>query len=542
MNDLNTAFSELLAKAGEVSLRVRPDAFIFDDQRVFEEANPDESIPFAFFRDGLRRIDFSRGLTPQELDVLVQATASGFGFSGLSDDIVSFLWSHDLEHVHYVVVDTTITDAAAALGGGVAAGGGTEVDVDAQIDGLLAAIYGQGNDDVGPRSIHVDATDLAAKPIADQLDSDDEGAGFHPVRSLGRKPAYVPVLLKEAEGEDEDALYLRILYAALEAIAAGDDVTEVQNISQGLLDLFDMALLAGDLQRAGQIVAAVRGLGSVEAAESRVTRWLNEALAETRLRPVTSSPASGRTLEWTQIVSDFFRSAGPRAVPSVLAMVPSFQDSIQRRIFVDLALEIGVENLEPVRALLTSDQAFVAVEAVHLLSNLGTPQAYDLLWAGRDHPLPQVRLALLEQGEKFPREKAVFLASSLLSDPDTKVATGAARLLGKLQDEKAILAIEQVVRKPELMDAPLELKQAVLTSYARLNGAKALPLLGRYLQKAEGRSATVQAEDLAIAAAQALRLVGTPGAVMALKTAAGYWNKRVREEAREVILKMRDTQ
>lgn len=541
MHDLTTAFGELLARAGEVSLRVRPDAFVFEDQKVFEEPNPDESIPFAFFRDGVRRIDFSRGLTAAELDVLLQATASGFGFTGLGDDIVSLLWRHELEHVHYVVVDTTIVDSAMLPPG--SGGGGTEVDVDAQVDGLLAAIYGHGTDDVGPRSIHVDGSDLSAKTIADELESIDEMApGFHPVRALSKKPQYVAALLSEAEGEDEDALHLRILYAALEAIAASDEPAEVHSIGQSLLDLFDTVLIAGDLPRAGQIIAAVRGLGGLDRAADRVERWVNEAVAETRLRPVTQAPAAGRTGDWASMLAQFFRACGPRAVPSLLGMIPSIQDPVQRRGFIELAAEIGVEVLEPVRALLTSDQAFVAQEAVYLLVRLATPQAYDLLTAARDHPQAQVRLTMLELGDQLSRDQAQQLAVSMLDDPDARVAAAAARLLGKFPDDRSVLAIEQIVRRAELMEAPFELKQAVLVTYARLNGAKALPLLGRYLQKAEGRSATVQAEDLAIAAAHGLRLVGTPGAVMALKAAAGYWNKRVREEARDVILKMRDAQ
>jgi hypothetical protein len=539
MNDLNASFAELLGKVGELSLRVRPDAFMFEDQRVFEEPNPDESIPFAFFRDGIRRIDFSRGITPQELETLVLATASGFGFSGLGDDIVSFLWRHDLEHVHYVVVDTTIVDAelrgAPPAGGG---SGGTEVDIDAQIDGLLAMIYGGGKEDVGPKSIHVDGSDLAAKSIAQSLDAGDEyGPGFHPVRSMQAKPSYVTKLASEVQAEDEAALQIRILYAALEAMAAAEDVPEVGSIGQGLLDLFDAALVSGDLTGAARIVAAVRGLAEIPSASERVEAWINEAIVETRLRPLTANP--GRNAD-SDALLDLFRACGPRAVPSLLAVVPSLQDPVQRRGLVDVALEIGLDSLEPVRNLIASDQAFVALEGVYLLSQIPTKEARDLLWKLKDHEQAQVRLQIVELADKLPRNDAHAVADAMLSDPDPRVAAAATRLLAKIPDERSILAIEQVVRRPELLDAPLDLKEAVLLTYARLNGAKALHLLGRYLQRAEGRSASIQAEELAIAAARALKIVGTPGAVMALKTAAGYWNKRVREEARETILKMRE--
>ncbi|MCA9549117.1 MAG: hypothetical protein KC933_03715, partial [Myxococcales bacterium] len=186
-SDLFRGFQEILADRPVLSLRVRPEAFVFEDQVVLTDENPDQSIPFALYRDGIRRLDFSRGLEESELDTLLACTARGFHFTGLGDDIVSDLWRHDLEHIRYLVVDTSVVDAAAAAGAPTAPVDGAEPisDLDTQIDGLLRAIYGDSSDDVGPRSIHLDASDLAAKSIAESLDAvDDMAPGFHPARTF----------------------------------------------------------------------------------------------------------------------------------------------------------------------------------------------------------------------------------------------------------------------------------------------------------------------------------------------------------------------
>lgn len=538
LSDVHTLFTELLGKTDEIALRIRPDAFIFDEERVFEDPNPDESIAFAFFRDGIRRIDFARGLTAGELDILIQATASGFAFSGLGDDIVSFLWRHDLEHVHYVVVDTTIVDAGPSGAAPATDASGREIDIDAQIDGLIAAIYGASTEDVGPKSVHVDATDVAAKAIADQLEGVDEMApGFHPLRQVPRPPTYAADLMLELEAEDEQAVNLRVLYAALEAIALGEDHFDHQSVAQGLIDLFDARLMANDLDGAAQIIASLRGLSDLEHAHARVEALVGEAVSETRLRQVTTAP-SARTPEGLRALGALFEACGPRAVPSLLGMIPGLQEPALRRSFVELALRIGVEDLDPVRLLLTSDQTFVADEALFMLAKIGTPEALEILGAAREHPQPGVRAGLAAACDSLPRSLGLELAVALLGDPDPRTVATSARALGRMPSEEAVQAIEGELKKPDLLSRPMEIKVALLEGHAALHGNRALTLLARFLAKGESRSASVEEEDLAIAAARALRTVATPGAVKALKEAAGYWNKRVRDEARQVLLRM----
>ncbi len=108
IDELTQAFNEALKVVPELTIKVRPEALLFDDEVVLDEPNPEQSIPFVYFRDGIRRLDFARGLEPRELQILLDATAQGFNFSGFGDDIVARLWHHDLAHLRYLVLDTTI--------------------------------------------------------------------------------------------------------------------------------------------------------------------------------------------------------------------------------------------------------------------------------------------------------------------------------------------------------------------------------------------------------------------------------------------------
>jgi HEAT repeat protein len=533
MGELSTSFAQLLEQLGEVSLKIRPEAILFEDEMVLEEPNPDESIPFAFYRDGIRRLDLSQGLDDKELEVLVSATAEGFAFSGLGDDIVSYLWRHDLEHVRYVVVDTTIIDAAGAPDPTHTA---QEYDLDSQIEGLLFSIYGKGtNDDVGPRSVRVDASDISAKNIAETLDKVDEMApGFHPARVFGEPPAYADELRTELEIEDEDQLTVRAAKEAMNAMLAGLEALELDALGELLMRMYDAALVSQKYGVSGKIVRGMRSLADAEVTALRADAWIAEAVSEARLRQI-SLQSSGDAKDMAPRIDAFFEACGPRAVPAILTVLPTLQDPARRRAIAELVVRIGVDHLDPVRALLTSEQAFVAVEAVHILSRLDSIEAHELLLSAQSHSQGPVRASLLAQAGKLPQAQQLVLAVQLLDDHELEVKIAAARLLGQVKDIRAVRTIEAKIKDPTLLSMPTSLKHALLDCYVQLVGAKALPTLAKMFQDGGGLLAKKDAEDLAILAAHCLGSLATPGAVTALKKAGTFLNLKVREAAQEAL-------
>lgn len=538
MGDLTSTFDTLLQELGDLSLKFRPESILFDDEVVFEEPNPDESIPFVFYRDGVRRLDLSQGISREELEILISATADGYAYSGLGDDIVSFLWRHDLEHVRYMVVDTTIVSA---VGSAANTGAGEAFDLDAQIDGLLASIYGAPTtDDVGPRSVRVDVSDISAKAIAETLDSVDEMApGFHPPRMILDVPSYAQELRSELEGVSDDAISMKVLEEGLQALRVRLEDRDADAICESLLRMYDGALVAGSFGLAGHIIRGMRTLGASGAARRRVRAWVEEAVAEARLRQVSSALQTTETEEAARGIFAFFEACGPTAVPSILGLIPSIPDPQRRRAVADAAARVGIDDLEPLRALLASEQAFVAIEGVHVLSTIDSSAARELLLTASGHPQAPVRVALLSAVDHLPKAHQLSLGLDLLADPDAEVATAAASLLGRMRDISAVRAVETRVKGPEIHAAPANVKQALLRAYVQLVQVRALPVLAKMFHDGGGLLAKKDAEDLAIAAAQALADLGTPGAIAALQKAAKFLNLRVREAANDALRRVR---
>lgn len=502
-DELELAFAELLAHHEEVSVRVRSDGLYTDGERIFAEEGQD-GLPFVYYREGIRRFDFYRGLEPKEIKVLLDATLQGLAFSGLGDDLVSLLWRHDVAHIRYLAVDSNVVDAQ----GGALSPEALKA-LEAQVDGLLRAIYGGKKADLSPRTIHFDRADLPAKVIAEQLGEVEALApGFHPARGLLHPPAYGAELLAEAEAEVDQKLGVRTLYWAVQAFASGDLLPgENEALARGLLTLFDSALVRDDLEQAARIVAGFSALADFAHVKEIAARWIDEAISEARLRPVVTSHVASS--EGLLALGKLIRTIGPRAVPGLLSALPTVSDPLRRRAITGLALEVGLPDLDPVLALLKSELAYVVKEGLHLVESLPNPQVDEL-------------------------------ALGLLDDPTPRAQVLGARLLGHRPSAAGEQALLERAQRSDLEKAPAHYQQALLDSYALVVGAKGIGLLVRLITRANAEGPSRGTIEVARAATRALRLIPTQGSIAALKKAATVTDGQVREAAKEVLNSLKD--
>lgn len=525
MDELMRAFGQVFSEMEEVSLQVHPDAFIFREEPVFEDTKTEGSVPFLFFRDGIRRLDLIRGMDQEEIGVLLDALASGMDRRSLDDDIVSILWRHRLDHVRYVTVDTTVVDAEEGITG--------DLDIDAQINGIIRRVYSGGSEDIGVRSIHVDASDLSAKELAEALgDVDEMAPGMHPIRNFLTEPSYREKLGAQAREESEASIMQLAGSAAAEAMGRDLDPSDEVAVSRALLAMFDAAVLEERIGLARQFLGWVLALG---AQSPRAASFVEEAVSEARVRQLAAY-AEGNPERQHEVLS-FLRFCGRVAIPSLVALVPSLTDPQQRRAFTDLVLEIGMVEVEPLHRLLSSEQGFVAAEALHMLSQL---ERIDRTVArtAMSHPKPQVRLALLQLLDDVDAVIAEEAVLELIDDREPRVLMEAVKLLGRFDSPRAKGVVESTIARDAFEEASAPVKQALLTAFVRMHGRRALDRLEDMIKSADRRLTRKPLEEVGVAAVGAVAALPSTRAVTILKKACLSRNKQVRERARAELRKM----
>ena len=534
LDELDAAFQDMLAHESLVSITVRRTAFEIDDVEIFVEDNLDESLPYAFYRDGIRQLAFRRGLLRTELNGLLNATAQRLNFSGLGEDIVSLLWRLDLEHIDYVVVDTTLTRIEDNSDAPVGTSSG--VGQSPRLATVLTALFGTGGKDM-PLSMHLDAYDVPAKAIADALGAPDEMApGLHPSTGLDT-PKYANDVLNEVAEEGETAIAIRGLEGALRSLAMPLPEPELKALSDALIRMLDTAILENQFLVAARLV---HGMRSVPQPRERVAVWMDQVVAEARIRHVGARYATKLPDDERAQIVMFFRACGGWAIGPLLQLLPSISDAGNRRSLSDLVLEFGIADVDQLRPLIASEQAFVVQEAVYMLSRINSESSIALLREMRQHPLPQVRASIAESASSLPRDISADITADLLDDPDPRVRSIAARTLAKKPSKTTQLLLENAVQKSRLEGTTTEVKRAMLEAYATVAQERAVQPIARFIREGEGLFPSREQEDFAVAAAWALARIRSVTAVEILKRACASRHRRVKQSAREALMWMKE--
>jgi hypothetical protein len=496
--ELLQASQEALREHPELVLRIRADGIYHEDRLVLADGDDDRPIAQLLYREGLRRLVLTAGLTAHELDVLADALGRGFGFSGLGDDLVSYLWRHELAHVQHVAIEHSIGDALD--------GTGVEAeDLGGRVLALLAAIYGTAGDDrFRPRSLHVDQADFAARTVAELLaDIDELAPGFHPARTPD-EPVCAPQFRGQVAEESDERLGERVLALGVRALADPTvDPEDARHIGEALLATYDTALVAGELVHAAHLVQALRGLDAVPHARPRAEAWLAQAMTEARLRPLVLGRLGAASEEASAELLDFVRWLGPAAVPALLGALSSVQSPQRRRALSLAIVELGVgPHFDRVVALVGDAQGFVVDEGLFLARHL-------------------------------PATRVYAHAQALLGREPSQQIVGARlmALAGGARGEELLL---ERLSAPNLDVAPLALKSALFDAYLSLAQGRGIGLVVRRYTRATLGSPD-EVDDTAVAAVLALRLVRSEAAQSALHKALGQRSPRVKEAARTAL-------
>ena len=92
------AFDSFSLQVGEHRLHYRGNI-------VYENQDVKESLAFLFFKDGVRELQFSKGLEFEEMIDFLNIVRKSDFLNRMEDDLVTLLWEKDFTHITFTTVD-----------------------------------------------------------------------------------------------------------------------------------------------------------------------------------------------------------------------------------------------------------------------------------------------------------------------------------------------------------------------------------------------------------------------------------------------------
>lgn len=518
LGTLRAAFVSYFEQATALRVLVEEAAFRIE-QEVVRVGEGRESLPFFFYKDGIRHLEFLPGFEAELerfLDLLHRARQAG----AEGEDLVTILWEVELESFTYGYVDllaegVTVPDPAQGTlpllpGGIVAAELAGSGSAEAPLE--LIDLSGDQATTAAPQPTGIFAAEDFKETLY-FLDDDD----------LER-------LRAELEREWARDLRLEVLHALYDRLEDGSPARQLQ-ILELLHQLLPAFMMRGELAVAAALLRELDGLlarpgALAEEARHGTERLLAELDEPVVLAQLLEALEAGVIDPGSSDLAVFLSHLGGAALPVLLrAAETTTVASVRERLGPALE-QLGGSHPERLLALIGDADEAVASGAARVAGRLRLAAAVPPLTTLLGRPGELARLGAVEALVAIRSAPALKALQSVLEDPSREVRIAAARGLGVLRYQPARARFEEILDGRALRAADLTEKLAFFEAYAALAGADGVQLLEQLLS-GRGLLGRRQPPEIRACAATALGRIAAPAARAVLE--------RARDEADPVV-------
>jgi hypothetical protein len=504
---LRAGFAPVWAELEELVLGFTENEVKWEGQSVLSEASRgSDSLPWLFYKDGVRELRLLPGIESEELDKLLGIMQRVRKASPDEDDLLTLLWEGDFIFLRYRYVDVALEGAPMLTEGETIASDEERQHAEPEEEVTRSGVVNMADFDgtlyfLDEREIEYLQTevdreyrsDLRQNVISILLDVFEQ-------QSAAQVRGEVSELL--------DVLMVHMLSAG-----------QFQNVAYLIRESQVAATRAPDLQPAlAQQLAQIPARLSAPEPLTQLLQSLDEA---------ATLPAHA------DLLALFDQLRGP-ALATVLDWLSRIQNVRLRPMLEDAAARLASQNTADLVKLIGSTVPGVALEAAKRAGALKTPAAVGPLAKALQDGDPALRVAAVQALGEIGSPSALQALERGLDDADRDVRIAAVRALSARAYRPVLTKLDAIVKGKAIRDADLTEKMAVFEAYGALCGEDGVGALDALLH---GKSLFGRREDseLRACAAVALGRVNTPRAQESLRRATSEKDVVVRNAANRAL-------
>lgn len=509
------SFGAVWQHADAFELTVTETEFALDGAPVFEEASrAGESLPWVFYKDGVRSVELRSGFEASDLERFLDAIQAVRVQAGGDEDLVTLFWECDFAHLTYQYVDVG-GDGTDAPGAEMLRGSPPKGAVDAPAE---------SEQDAGTYS-------ATSSPFARVADFDTT-LYFLEENEI----AYLQQSIAQEFGAD---LRFSVIAALLDTFETEDDPTVREEIC-GILDNMLLVLLANLHFRAAAYLlreseaAAGRAPGLLASHRDRlmelverlgdsvVLGQLLEALEDSLLRPPQSDLVT------------LFGALRAKSLAALVGHMVRSRNGELRALLESAVTRLAGSNTAELVQLIESPDEAVAAEAARRAGALRSPAAVAPLARLLESESLETRRAAVGALAQIATAGAMQAIERAVEDADRGIRLAAVQVCVERQHRGVLTRVERAVKEWVMKDGTTQEKTAFFDAYAVLGREAAIPFLEGILTP-RGLLSRKEEPTTRACAAMALGKVGNDRALEALRRASTDKDVVVRSAATRAL-------
>jgi HEAT repeat protein len=494
---LRTAFAPIWHETDEVALTFADTEIRWlGHVAMSEPTKAADSLPWTFFKDGVRELRFAKGFEDQELAKFLDILQRVRKASPEEDDLLTMLWEADFANLRYRYVDLG-TETVAPLDGAPS-------DMQPPASGVVAQAMREAPESSRQGVVNMQDFDATLYFL-------DESELDHLRREIER----------EYQGDLRQNV-LAILLDIFEAQAAQGVREEVTEIIETMMLLM---LASGELNGVAYLLsevqeAATRAANVTAQQRARLGELPDRLSAPEPLGQLLQSLDESADLPPQAALSAMIAELRPAALETILSWLGRLHNPTVRALVESAAERLASGNLQELARLVQAKEPTVALEAMRRCGAMKTTAAVPAIARVLADGATPLRHEAVQTLAVIGTPGAMQALERAIDDADRDVRVSAVRTLGASKYRGVFARLEQAVQGRKLREADLTEKMAFFEAYGAMCGDGGIEFLDGLLN---GKGIFGKREDpeLRACAAMALGRVGTKKAHEALQRSTG---------------------
>jgi len=507
---LRGSFAPIWETVDELAFLVTESEFKWEGIVVHSEASKGESLPWIFYKDGVRELRILRGFETTEVEALLGIVQRARTATPEDDDLLSMLWEKDFLNLRYRFVDLGMEHSAP----------------------LESSMQEQPPSTVNREQVEQEAEETKQSGVV-SLEDFDSTLYFLDDRE-------VEYLRSEVRREYEVDMRRNIVSIILDIYEQQTD----PKIREEITELLDSLML--HLLSAGQFSAVAFLLREVAEAAKRSKDIRPEQRAQLAQIPdrLSAADALAQLLQsldesdhlpaMSEII-ELFEQLRVGALGTVFAWIGKLQNTKLRPMLEAAAERLASSNTGELVKLITSTDAGVSLEAIRRAGGLKTPAAVSPLAKVMSERDAMLRQAAVQALSEIGSPGALQVLEKAVDDKDRDVRVLTVRVFAAKSYRPALPRLEASIKAKGLREADLTEKMAVFEAYGALAGDAGVPLLDGILNPKGGLFGRRDDPEFRACSAMALGKIGTPTANEVLRRSANEKEVLVRNAVNRAL-------
>ena len=476
------AFPPVWSQTDEVALRFTETEVKWLEYPVLiEPSKTADSLPWTFFKDGVREIQLQPGFEQDELVRLLEILQRVRKASPDEDDLLTMLWQADFANLRYRYVDIGADGTPGQLSDG-----------------------GEKPEPGDAAQVAAGAREQSEQAMAAVVNMQDFDATLYFLDD--KELEYLRDEIEREYSSDLRFNVIAILFDIYEAQAKPEIRAEVSELVENLML---MLLAAGELRAVAYLLAetqiVARRAPSMTAEQvARLGKLPERLSAPEPLGQLLQALDEAADLPPQDELIELFEQLSAPALETIFAKMAKMQNAKVRPLVEQAADRLASSNTAEMVKLILSNNRDVSREAVRRAGAMKTPAAVlpmaRLLVDSNDVPLRQLTVQMLAD---IGSAGALQALERSIDDSDRDVRVTAVKTLGARAYRGVFQRLEAAVKSEKIRKADLTEKMAFFEAYGALCGDNGVPFLDGILN---GKSMFGKRDDPEFRACAAIAL------------------------------------